>query len=481
MHRIIKILWWLSLACGLSGTTFWWMNRDTRWDANGALAKPGERASGRVGVILVGVAQPSHFEKNYWIDTVDKLVATVIPWPVNRFVGADKGVVLMDPGHPYAPRAFTPTQLLDVEGRARDARGVPWMERYQRGEIIWSPPSATLTKDMGVFVCPGQKQGLSTLTAKTSAKARYLYYGQLKDGYLPHADQIGGVAAGALSRIKAQHPDIVTASLVGVSNSASARRTVWRILDSGVDTLVLGSTQPIYSDFEDMRAAFSRVHDLVEAWRVAHANKPVRLLIAPGMSTEAAFDALWLAHFGAVVPAASGADQMAVGIISLHGLPLALGKSDSWSTRWPAVTRRMKPKMEAILRAKGYARVQVEVGAEVFADPLSDPDGKAVSVNELFAKARRDRATVAVALPVEFLAESTDTLFAHAAVIWDDVPGVTPYAPPPRDQNWSKPYVRRAQAGGTLLIYAGAPGGEALPRASDALASAVGRVLPVGP
>jgi hypothetical protein len=170
-----------------------------------------------------------------------------------------------------------------------------------------------------------------------------------------------------------------------------------------------------------------------------------------------------------------------VGIISLHGLPLALGKSDSWSTRWPAVTRRMKPKMEAILRAKGYARVQVEVGAEVFADPLSDPDGKAVSVNELFAKARRDRATVAVALPIEFLAESTDTLFAHAAVIWDDVPGVTPYAPPPRDQDWSKPYVRRAQAGGTLLIYAGAPGGAALPRVSDALASAVGRVLPVGP
>jgi hypothetical protein len=179
-QRIVKVFWWLALLGGLFGLSIWWMNRDTRWDANVALAKPGERASGRVGVIIVGVAQPSHFEKNYWIDTVDKLVATVIPWPVNRFVGADKGVVLMDPGHPYAPRAFTPTQLLDVEGRARDASGVPWIERYQRGEIIWSPPSATLTKDMGVFVCPGQKQGLSTLTAKTSAKARYLYYGQLK-------------------------------------------------------------------------------------------------------------------------------------------------------------------------------------------------------------------------------------------------------------------------------------------------------------
>jgi hypothetical protein len=187
---------------------------------------------------------------------------------------------------------------------------------------------------------------------------------------------------------------------------------------------------------------------------------------------------MWLAHFGAVVPMAAKTGQMAVGIISLHGLPLALGKSDSWSTRWPAVTRRLKPKMEAILRAKGYARVQVEVGAEVFADPLSDPDGKAVSVNELFAKARRDRATVAVALPIEFLAESTDTLFAHAAVIWDDVPGVTPYAPPPRDQDWSKPYVRRVEVGKTTLIYAGAPGGAVLPRASQALADAVGGVIP---
>jgi hypothetical protein len=300
----------------------------------------------------------------------------------------------------------------------------------------------------------------------------------LKDGYLPHADQIGGMALGALSSIKARHPDIVTASLVGISDAASARRTVWRILDSGVDTLVLGSTQPIYSDFEDMRAAFSRIHDLVEAWRRAHANKPVRLLIAPGMSQEPAFDEMWLAHFGAVVPMAAKTGQTAVGIISLHGLPLALGKSDSWSSRWPAVTRRLKPKMEAILRAKGYARVQVEVGAEVFADPLSDPDGKAVSVNELFAKARRDRATVAVALPIEFLAESTDTLFAHAAVIWDDVPGVPPYAPPPRDQDWSKPYVRRVEVGKTTLIYAGAPGGAVLLRASQALADAVGEVIP---
>jgi hypothetical protein len=477
-RRLVSLFWWLALICGLLGATLWWMNRDARWDANVALAKPGERASGRVGVILVGVAQPSQFEQRYWTDTIDKLVATVIPWPVNRFVGADKGVVLMDPGHPYAPRAFTPTQLLDVEGRAHDTRGVAWMERYQRGEIIWSAPSATLAKDTGVFVYPGQKQGLSTLTAKTSAKARYLYYGQLKDGYLPHADQIGGMALGAFNRIKAQHPDIVTASLVGLSNSASARRTVWRILDSGVDTLVLGSTQPIYSDFEDMRAAFSRVHDLVEAWCSTHANKPVRLLIAPGMSQEPAFDEMWLAHFGSVVPMAAKPGQTAVGIISLHGLPLALGKSDSWSSRWPAVTRRLKPKMEAILRAKGYARVQVEVGAEVFADPLSDPDGKAVSVNELFAKARRDRATVAVALPIEFLAESTDTLFAHAAVIWDDVPDVTPYAPPPRDQDWSKPYVRRVEVGKTTLIYAGAPGGAVLPRASQALADAVGGVIP---
>jgi hypothetical protein len=477
-RRLVSLFWWLALVCGLFGATLWWMNRDARWDANGALAKPGERASGRVGVILVGVAQPSQFEQRYWTDTIDKLVATVIPWPVNRCVGADKGVVLMDPGHPYAPRAFTPTQLLDVEGRAHDARGVPWMERYQRGEIIWSAPSATLAKDTGVFVYPGQKQGLSTLTAKTSAKARYLYYGQLKDGYLPHADQIGGMALGALSSIKARHPDIVTASLVGISDAAYARRTVWRILDSGVDTLVLGSTQPIYSDFEDMRAAFSRIHDLVEAWRRAHANKPVRLLIAPGMSQEPAFDEMWLAHFGAVVPMAAKTGQTAVGIISLHGLPLALGKSDSWSSRWPAVTRRLKPKMEAVLRAKGYARVQVEVGAEVFADPLSDPDGKAVSVNELFAKARRDRATVAVALPIEFLAESTDTLFAHAAVIWDDVPGVPPYAPPPRDQDWSKPYVRRVEVGKTTLIYAGAPGGAVLLRASQALADAVGEVIP---
>ncbi len=476
-RQIIRVLWWSALACGLLGATLWWMNRDTSWDANHALAKPGEVARGRIGVILVGTVQPSRFRQSYWTNVTDRLVATVIPWPVNLFAKGDQGVVLTDPGQAYAPNKFVPNALFDVEGKASDRDGTAWMERYKAGQIIWVPPSATMAKDGGYFLYTGRKQGMPTLTAKISAKARYLYYGQLEQNYLPQADQTEALAARALQELKVRHPDLVGAAFVGGLDQGARKRAVWQMLDAGVDSVVLGSTQPIYSDFEDMRGSFSEVHDLIEAWRGEHANRPVRIIVAPWMAQEASFDALWLDHFSAVTPNASATGQGATAIIALHGLPLALGNRDSWSKRWPSVTERLKPKLAALLLAKGYARVKIEVGAEMFADPLSDPEDEIDSVNELLGKARRRGDTVATILPIEFLAESSDSLFAHAAVIWDKIPGVKAYAPPPRDQDWSQPYVRRVAVGKTTLIYAGAPGGAALPRASQALADAVGRVL----
>jgi hypothetical protein len=477
-RRIIKVLWWLALACGLLGATFWWMNRDTSWDGNGALAKPGELAPGRTGVILVGTVQPSRFKQSYWTSVTDRLVATVIPWPVNLFAKADKGVVLTDPGHAYAPHAFVPDVLFDVEGKAFDLDGTAWMDRYKAGQIIWVPPSATKAKDSGYFLYAGRKQGMPTLTAKISAKARYLYYGQLNQNYLPQADQTNALAVRALQEMEVRHPNLVGSVFVGDLDQAARKRAVGQMLDAGVESVVLGSTQPIYSDFEDMRGSFSEVRELIESWRTRHGNKPVRIVVAPWMAQVASFDALWLDHFSTVTPEASTAGQGATAIIALHGLPLALGNRDSWSKRWPIVTERLKPKLAALLRAKGYARVKIEVGAEMFADPLSDPDDEIDSVNELLGMARRRGDAVATILPIEFLAESSDSLFAHAAVIWDKIPGVKDYAPPPRDQDWSKPYVRRVAVGKTTFIYAGAPGGAALPRASHVLADAVGRVLP---
>ena len=82
-----------------------------------------------------------------------------------------------------------------------------------------------------------------------------------------------------------------------------------------------------------------------------------------------------------------------------------------------------------------------------------------------------------IALPIEFLAENTDTLFAHAALMFDGLPGFKTYQGPPDGVDWSKPYVRQFQQGQTLQIYAGSPGSDDQARASQALASGIGTLF----
>jgi hypothetical protein len=490
VRRTIGKIWSFFWRAGLAvvfvgGALVWWMNRDTSWNAGTALAAPASVREPRVGVIIIAIAQPAKFETRFWQNATAKILDKVVPWPVNALARRDKGIVLFDPGHPYAPREFAPTRLADIGGREADAAGVPWTEHYRRGDLDWVEPNKSIPNDTGYFLYSGAKQGMPTVAAKTAGKARYLYYAPLRDGYLPHSDQARALARDAFALLRAllttRYPQIVATGFASVFDPAEKEAAVRRVLDAGADVIVLGSGQPIYSDFEELRGSFSDVHKYVERWRSAHGNKPVRLAVAPWMATEPAFDDLWLEHFAETVPEATAPGQTALGIVSLHGLPVSLATSDSWSKRWPRVAARLKPRMAAIFKAKGYATTRVEVGSEAFADAIEDPNNQLLSVNELYREARSKRYALAIALPIEFLAENTDTLFAHQSLFFDGLAGYRTYAPPPSDTDWNKPYVRRLQDGATTIIYAGALGGAVQPRASVVLADAIGRVFPATP
>ena len=470
-----KYLMAFSLIIG--GMT-WWMNRDTRWDAGQAFVQPGSVTEPRVGVILVALVQPSQYNTRFWRNIVEKLLNTFIPWPINVFVSMDKGVVLMDPDQPYAVKKFTPSRLADIDGNEKDRDGTPWIERYRNGELDWKEASKDTPFDIGYFIYPDRKQGMPTPAAKIAAKARYIYYAPLKDQYLPHGDQTIQLGKDAIAILRAAHTQIVAAEFVDAFDPEGKEAAVNRVLDSGVDVLLLGSGQPLSSDFEELKGSYSTIYKIVNKWRAAHANKPVRIAVSPWMASEPGFDQLWLDHFAASVPQATAPGQSALGIISLHGLPVRLVKTDSWTRRWPATSDRLRPRMAEILKDKGYANVRIETGFEAFADAADDPDNQLLSVNELFKQARKAGYAVAVALPIEFLAENTDTLFAHQAYFFDGIAGHRTYAPPPLIQDWMQPYVRRLVDGNTVIIYAGALGGAKQPKASAVLATAMGRVFP---
>jgi hypothetical protein len=480
LSKAIRIFWgaaWRSLLfCAIIGAGLWFMNRNDRWDAKQAVASAENYPTGRVGLVVVGLAQPEYFEPKFFVNFLEKIFTEAIPWPINTLAGADTGIVLTDPDRPFSAARFEPTRLADIWGREQDVDGIDWIEKYRRGEIRWEKPSASVPHDTGFFLYPARKQGMRTAAAKTSAKARYIYYANLPGGYLPHYSQTVGMANEAIALARQRHP-IVAAEFADAFDPGQKEKAVRRVLDSGIDTLVLASVQPIHSDFEELRGSYSAVHKVVEAWRKEHDGKPIRIVVAPSLATQPAFDTLWLRHFANTVPAATAPGQTAMGIISLHGLPVSLIESDSWSGQVKQVTDRLKPQVAEILRSKGYADVVVEAGPEGFADRLEDPDEKVTSVAELFARAEREKRALAIALPIEFLAENTDTLFAHSALMFDGLPGYSLYQGPPADIDWSKPFVRQFSRGDTTFIYAGSPGGAEQPLASEALATSIGSVF----
>ena len=480
MGTTIRIIWaitWRTLLfIVVVGTGLWWMNRDDRWDANAVINSTSNRVEGRAGLIVVGLAQPERFEPKFFVNFLEKLLGEAIPWPINVIAGADRGVVLMDPGHAFATARFEPEALADIWGNKKDIDGVDWIEKYRRGETRWEKPSATVPHDTGFFLYPARKQGMRTVAAKTSAKARYIYYASLPGGILPHYRQTIDMAERGIEIAKARNP-IIAADFADAFDPSQKEQAVRRVLDSGIDTLILASVQPIHSDFEELRGSFSGVHKIVEAWRKEHGGKRINIAIAPYLASQPSFDQLWLDHFERTVPPATKTGQSAMGIITQHGLPVAMIAKDSWSGRVKSVTDRLKPKMAAILKRKGYGDVRVETGPEGFGDMLEDPDNVVTSVSEFFAIGRAQKRTIAIALPIEFLSENTDTLFAHAALMFDGLPGYKTYQGPAADTDWSKPYVRQFRQGQTMQIYAGSPGGDYQELASAALATSIGSLF----
>jgi protoheme ferro-lyase len=478
MNKLVSIIWGIAWRTGLFfgaiTLLLLTLNHRQSWDARKYLETQDAKLEGKVGVAIVALAMPEKYEPMFFENFVNKLFTEVIPWPINVFAGADAGIALLDPTNPQATERFEPKVLADIWGRTTDIDGVPWADKYRKGEIRFVKPSKTIAFDSGFFLFPKRKGGVRTATAKTLLKARYVMYARLPNGYLPHFSQTMALGEAALVQLRVRHA-IGAGAVVEAFNPAQMERSVQGILESGIDTMVLASVQPLYSDFEELKGSYSHVYDIISDWQKKNPSRKVKIVIAPYLASAPSFDQLWTGELTRVAPIAAKPGQSTARVIlSFHGLPVSLINSDSWTPRAKAAADRLRPALQAVMRAKGYGNVDVIQAAESFADRIEDPKNQIVSVAEEYARAKADKVDLAIALPIEFLAENTDTLFTHSAIMFEGQPGFTPYQPPPDNIDWSKPYVRQFQNGSTTIIYAGAPGGDAAPKAGAVLADAVG-------
>ena len=175
---IAKFLWgvtWRVLAfAAVVGIPLWYANRAPDWSGQKVIAADDTRIVGKAGVVVVALMQPEHFDPRFFANFVDKIFTQVIPWPVNVLAGADSGVVLVDPGKPFQQQRYIPVRLMDLSGGDADIDGVPWIEKFRRGELRWEKPSAATPHDFGYYLFPARKQGWRTAAAKTAIKARFI-------------------------------------------------------------------------------------------------------------------------------------------------------------------------------------------------------------------------------------------------------------------------------------------------------------------
>jgi hypothetical protein len=450
------------------------------WDAEKVIAgQPAEaRAEGRVGVVAVALLQPAGFDTPFYDNFIRKLLDTAIPWPINQLAGRDNGVALIDPTRPDEQQAFSPTRLINFAGRAEDWDGVPFVEKWKRGQVDFVPPSATVAGDIGTFRYGGRAGGAPGPAQRAMLKARAIYYPRLPMGYLPQRDQTLAMAEYAFQRLR-EHPSVAATAVFDAFNPHHGREAIWPMLDAGIDTLVVASTLPIHSSFEEYHGTYPKLYAMVKEWAERRGKPMPKLLFAPQLADTPGYPGFWAAHLARVAPPPPAPDASATLVVSLHGLPIRQIDRDRWRINSARATRRLVPALEAALRSKGWQKIRVEVAQEAFGDDVEDPGNKLVSVNEVFQQARARKDALAIAVPVEFLSENTDTLFLHAYLMFDGLPGYRRFAGPPADTDWQQPLVRRFVMGGTTHIYTGSPGGDAQAQAGALFADSVLALLPV--
>jgi hypothetical protein len=454
------------------------------WDAETAIAaQPADAranagANGRTGIIVVALLQPSRFETPFYVNFIDKLFEIAIPWPINRIAGRDPGVALIDPDSPDHLTRFRPRTLISFDGRSHDWDGESYIAKYARGQVDWVAPSASIAGDIGSFVYAGRAGGAPGPTQRAMLKARAVYYARLPGGYLPQRDQTLAMVESGFARVRT-NPAVGGTVLYDIFNPHDSRAAIIRLLDSGVETIIIGSTLPINSAFEEYRGAYPKIHALISDWAQRRGKLAPKLLFAPQLADMPDYAPLWARHLAATAPPPPTPTAAATLVISLHGLPIAQQQRDSWADNARRATSLLAPQLTAALKSRGWQTIRTVVAQEAFGDGVEDPANKLVSVAEVFAGARQRGDALAIAVPVEFLAENTDTLFMHSYLMFSGLPGYQRYSGPPADTDWQKPYVRRFTNGATTMMYIGTPGGEAQAEAGAVLAAALERRLPV--
>ena len=424
---------------------------------------------GKVGVYASLMLMPETYDEELYYNVFFKPL-TIIPWPIREFLKADNGTPLYDEKRFFEFEEFEPTRLIDHRGEDRDVDGVPYVEKYKAGEIEFVERTGYTP---GYFLYPGRDAGMPTGAAELMAKARVYYHAEnagLVDGRVPHETAARALVADAMARIQARYGDVPW-RLVNAELDDAARKAMHSLLDEGVDTVIFAPPRLIYSHYEEFNSSFRKGLELIDEWE-AENGKDIKVIIAPQWADfDVARDAYlnMLRERLATLPAGSSVKVVA----SIHGMPWDVVPNEAWLELSPPYREKIVADAQAILETEfNLGRTEVVVTQDHFAE-MSD---LFPSTNEAFWSGIRDGYDYVINFPMEFYAETTDTLFAHAVVNFEGFDDYDVYEPI-EYTNWDEPFTRTFVQDGTTVIYNGVPVGRYRAPLVEAYVQSIGAIL----
>jgi protoheme ferro-lyase len=411
---------------------------------------------GRVGIFISHLVMPEDYRQEDFYLLALK-AKQYIPWPIKLVWDDDRGVLLLDPERPYEFESFEPKRLVDADGRDRDHDGIPYVVKYREGEVEWIEPNPSLHLDHGYFLLTSRQGGMPTVSAKLANKARTYYHGiGIKGHKIPHEAGMRVIVEAAMEQVQARY-GAMPWRWVTADNFGLARDAMFELLDEGVDTVILAAPAPIYSHHEEFNGAIKHAMHYIHEWQEAHGGKPIKVIIQPQLGDFPVIRQAWVAMLKDRLDTLPKTAAVKVAM-SIHGMAWDRVPHEAWIELAPAYRDTTLADLKALLESYGFARTEIVLAQDHFADPINNPNGKYLSTNKAFLDGIRDDFDYVINVPIEFFAENTDTLFSHAMFNFEHIPGYDRYEQVDYP-DWTVPYTREYVVEGTRIIYNGVPVG----------------------
>ncbi len=475
MAIVVTILIVLVVLIGGFYGLFKYKNRPAKPDYFKYYKTQDTTPEGKVGVFATALIMPTNHSHAFFHNIIHKVFKVVVPWPFNLLALKDRGVALLDPVHVHAREEFTPTHLEDPFGRDRDLDGVPYMEKYKQGEVVWVPPSSRIYLDHRYFLYKGRRSRHPSIVGKSANKSRLYYYGSgIVQRKLPHWEESFKIINTAFDRLREKYSNVELRAETNMFYH-EMRKNLHDLLDAGCETIVLIAPMAIYSHFEEFNSGFRHCFEYIEEWKEKHPGKKVKVIIGPQMGDFQPLRQAFLEMLKDRLDTIPAGSDVTVGV-TVHGMPWDHFKWEGWLQQAPAYRDKLFEEAKEVVAKYKFGRTNVVNCQDEFADPIWDPDEKYLSTNRAYLNAVKDGYDYAIGLPIEFFAENSDTLMHHAMKCFEnfdqyDIDDPVDYP------DMSVPYTREMLQGKTHVIYNGVPVGKYQKHVIEAFYQAIDSVL----